>query len=178
MNGLPRCEIPEGALLEKYRYGRNYTDCYQLEIEQSVALGDFIAAFYTTTLFKLERHILRWAVRRPSTDEGAKQLGNGESESFAAWSVEDRNEQEILLTDYMGRTRSWLMCRPTAASVNHRTALWFGSAVVFERDGAASGDQSDILFRVSLPFHRIYSRALLYSASRELRRREFLTTGK
>ncbi len=65
--------------------------------------------FYTTLLFKLERFILKWTVSKSSTDAQARQLSDGEIEQFAAWHVEGRNENEILMCDFGGRTRSWLM---------------------------------------------------------------------
>ena len=71
-----------------------------------------MTAFYTTWLFRLERWILRLAVARPSTDEEAHQLARGEREAFAAWSVEARAPDQLLMCDFTGRTRSWLMVVP------------------------------------------------------------------
>jgi hypothetical protein len=37
-----------------------------------VTLAEYVNAFYTTRVFRLERIILKWAVSRPSTDAQAK----------------------------------------------------------------------------------------------------------
>ena len=49
--------VPEGALLARYR-DLGYTDCFTTEVACRVQLGDFIQAFYTTPLFRLERFVL------------------------------------------------------------------------------------------------------------------------
>ena len=51
-------------------------------------------------------------------------------EKFAAWHVENRSENEILMCDFRGRTRSWLMVAPVSTVSDARTRLYFGSAVV------------------------------------------------
>jgi hypothetical protein len=59
-------------------------------------LAEYIFAFYTTPLFKLERLILKLTVTKPSTDTQARQLANGSGNVFAAWHMENRKENEIL----------------------------------------------------------------------------------
>ncbi|HEX7718658.1 MAG TPA: hypothetical protein VF389_02530, partial [Woeseiaceae bacterium] len=91
-------------------------------------------------------------------------------DSFAAWQVEKRVENQLLLTDYMGNTRSWLMVAPVSSDGAGGTRLYFGSAVVPEVN-AKTGERSlGFLFRALLGFHRIYSVVLLYSARARLRR--------
>jgi hypothetical protein len=60
-------------------------------------------------LFKLERLLLARLVSKSSTDAQAGQLACGTLDSFAAWSVEERREDQLLMCDFPGRTRSWLM---------------------------------------------------------------------
>jgi len=62
----------------------------------------FVEAFYATALFKLERWLLRFLVARPSTDAEAHELARGERYSFAAWSVEARTPDQVLLRDFNG----------------------------------------------------------------------------
>ncbi|MEL7449748.1 MAG: hypothetical protein AAFN78_11095 [Pseudomonadota bacterium] len=154
---------PDGALLQPYRDdGPTYTDCYVATVPGSHSLGAFVTAFYTTWLFRLERLILRWFAGRPSSDSDVAALAAGDATNFAAWTVEARRDEEILLCDMAGRTRSWLMVEPDGAG---KTVLRFGSAVV----PVKSSDSSlGFLVGLLMPFHRVYSRALLSLAARRL----------
>lgn len=153
--------LPPNSLLARYEAEGHYTDCYQVVISRSVALGDFIGAFYCTWLFRLERRILAHFLNRPSTDADVTALAKAETETFAAWQVEARGSDEILLCDMRGATRSWLAVAVSKESGT--TALRFGSAVVM-RDG-----EVPLSYRLLLGFHKLYSRALLALAHRQLR---------
>lgn len=122
-----------------------------------------MTAFYTTWLFRLERWILRLAVARPSTDEEARQLARGEREAFAAWSVEARAPDQLLMCDFTGRTRSWLMVAPAAG-----TRLYFGSVVVPVRDPKTGETGLGPVHGPLIGFHKLYSRLLLGAAARRL----------
>ena len=125
---LPR-PLPDTSLLSRYRLLQGaYTDCYAIEIAGRVSQAEFVEAFYTTWVFKLERTILKWAVAKPSTDAQAALLAQGGLDAFSAWTVEDRSQNQLLLCDLHGRTRSWLMAVP--AESGNGTQLNFGSAVV------------------------------------------------
>lgn len=134
----------------------------------AISHARYVAAFYTTLVFKLERLILKWAVSRPSSDAQAGQLAAGEIDSFAAWRVESRAESQLLLTDLRGRTRSWLMTAPIETRNGAGTRLYFGSAVTpverFRTGKPALGP----VFRALLGFHKIYSQVLLYAAKSRL----------
>lgn len=157
-------ELPADALLAAYRERGAYTDCYIATLPQPLTLAAFVDAFYTTPLFKLERLILALAVKRPSSDFDARQLAVGQRDSFAAWRVEARRADQVLLADMTGRTRSWLMVTPEPGG---GTRLHFGSAVlpVSRGDGAP---RMGLAFRALLGFHKLYARALLWSAWRRL----------
>jgi hypothetical protein len=155
------CPLPEPALLRTYARNGSYTDCFATTVDRDVSLEQYVAAFYTTWVFKLERVILKWAVARPSTDAQAAQLAAGTLADFAAWRVERRAPDQLLLCDFMGRTRSWLMVAPHETG----TRLYFGSAVV-PRAGQASIGPG---FNANLGFHKLYSRVLLHAAARRLR---------
>ena len=159
---IEKCLLPDDALLQKYARAGAYTDCYSTPTSTAVSHTDFVAAFYTTWLFKLERIILRLAVARPSTDAEARQLANGHIDTFAAWYVEERADDQLLMCDFRDRTRSWFMVSGTR--------LYFGSAVVPERDSKSGDGSIDLVFRLLLGFHRLYSRALLHAARSRLRR--------
>lgn len=171
MPAVQACELPPEALLNRYSRTGAFADCYFVDLDRTVSHAEFVEAFYTTAVFKLERLILRLFVSRPSTDAEARQLAQGTRDSFAAWSVEDRAPQQLLLSDYVGRTRSWLMVADAPVSETAGTRLYFGSAVLPKR-GASAG-QTDIgaWFRFLLGFHKLYSRILLRAARSRLARR-------
>lgn len=161
--------FPESAFLQKYNRLGNHTDCYGVEVDFGVSHEEFVSAFYTTWLFKLERWILGWAVNRPSTDSEAIELAQGRRERFAAWDVESRSEHQLLLCDMHGRTRSWLM---TSADVVNAggTRLWFGSAVVPCSPVAGKTASLGFPYSALLGFHKLYSRCLLRAACSKLQR--------
>ena len=168
MAAVETCKLPENALLIRYREDGAYTDCYSTQINQTVTLSDYVEAFYTTRLFKLERAILKWAVSKPSTDEDARSLAEAKVEKFAAWKVEARQDNQILLSDYRGRTRSWLMCTPGGSNGDINTRLYFGSAVVPVAIEQTGGRRMGHAFNAMLLFHNLYSRVLLRSAASRL----------
>lgn len=166
MDSILPCPIPEQALLRRYCDGDSYTDCYTTTVAGHIRQADYVEAFYTTWLFKLERWVLSWLVHRPSTDAQARELAAGTSAGFAAWSVEAREPTQVLLCDLHGRTRSWLM----VAAGRDATQLYFGSAVVPVVDRRSGRKHLGIGFRALLGFHKLYSRLLLSAAVARLRR--------
>lgn len=166
---IERRPVPHSSLLVRHAGAGGYADCYCTEIDGSFSHAEFVEAFYTTPLFKVERLILRLAASRPSTDAEARQLARGGRDQFAAWSVEARDVNQLLLADYSGSTRSWLMTEAADSGGVARTRLYFGSAVLPRRDAAGGRDSLGWLFTALLGFHRMYSRALLAAARRRLR---------
>jgi hypothetical protein len=165
---IERVTLPEHAFLRAYLRDGGYADCYVTEIDQVVSQADFIEAFYTSPVFKLERWLLALLVAKPCTDQQVRELAAGSRERFSAWRVERQDAGQLLLCDFRGRTRSWLMATPVAGSAPARTRLYFGSAVVPARD-ATGGAKLGFAFSVLLGFHKLYSRTLLAAASRRLR---------
>jgi hypothetical protein len=158
--------LPEHALLARYAGNGAYTDCYATDLPGNFSHAEFVAAFYTTWLFKVERAILKWLVARPSTDRQAEELAHGGRHTFAAWSVEASAPNQLLLCDFLGHTRSWLMVEPRHDG--GVTRLYFGSAVVPRDRGADGAPRLGFSFRALLGFHRHYSRALLAAARARL----------
>lgn len=163
-----RSELPAQATLRRYLREGHHADCYVASLDREVAQAEYIEAFYTTPLFKLERAILAAVVRRPSTDAEARALARGERDAFAAWTVEERSDTQLLLSDFMGRTRSWLMAE---ADGRGGTRLHFGSAVVPKLDRGSGRASLGTGFGLMLGFHKLYSRALLAAARNRLRRK-------
>jgi hypothetical protein len=159
--------LPAHALLSRYGGDRGYADCYVATVARRVTQAEYVEAFYTTRLFKLERWILAVLAARPSTDPQAGELARAERDRFAAWTVEDRTADQLLLADALGGTRSWLSSEPQEGG---GTRLFFGSAVVPRRRGGSAKPRMGLLFHALLGFHRLYSRALLRAARQRLER--------
>jgi hypothetical protein len=170
MSSIRACALPEEALLSKYARAGAYTDCYTAEIAKQVSHAAYVEAFYTCTLFKLERLLLAGLVFKPSTDAQARDLASGASGAFAAWRVEERCADQLLMCDFLGRTRSWLMIGPPSGGGTGCTPLYFGTAVMPVRDKVSGRPRMGFAFRSLLAFHKLYSRALLYAARSRLTR--------
>jgi hypothetical protein len=170
MTGIQPGELPQSALLNKYKREGAYTDCYFMDVPRAISQAEYVEAFYTTGVFKVERMVLSLLASKPSTDLQAKQLAVGEIGNFAAWSVEDRTQDQLLLCDFLGRTRSWLMSAVDESGNLNNTRLYFGSAVVPNVDPASGQKSLGFAFHALLGFHRLYSRALLGSACNRLLR--------
>jgi hypothetical protein len=162
-------ELPDNALLRRYLERGAYADCYFIEVGRLVTLAEYVEAFYTTSLFKLERVLLSGFLSMPSTDAQARELGAGALDKFAAWSVEAREASQILLGDFRGRTCSWLMVVPGCKEGT--TRLYFGSAVVPAFDRKSGKWKMGSAFRALLGFHKLYSRMLLRAAAGRLESR-------
>ncbi len=170
MSSIRACVLPEEALLSKYARAGAYTDCYTAEIARPVSHAAYVEAFYTCRLFKFERFLLTWLVFKPSTDAQARELASGASDSFAAWRVEERSANQLLVCDFLGRTRSWFMIGPPSTGGTARTRLYFGTAVMPVRDKVSGQARMGFAFKSLLAFHKLYSRGLLYAARSRLTR--------
>lgn len=159
---------PDSSLLLELKNAGAFTDCYALEIPIPVSQAQFAEAFYTSSLFKAERFILKIFASKPSTDQDARDLAQGAKDSFAVWRVAQRRPSQLLLTDQTGRTSSWLMAVPDPTCPGAKTKLFFGSAVI-GRSNAKTGKQDfSFVFHALLGLHDIYSRRLLQAAASKL----------
>ena len=170
MSSIRSQALPPDALLARYAHAGAFTDCYATEIAGSFSQAEYVEAFYTTAVFRLERQLLAWFVASPSSAAQARQLATGELDSFAAWRVEERSADQLLVTDFAGRTRSWLMVVSNPVGGTPTTRLYFGSAVVPIVSAASGRPTMGVVFRALLGFHRIYSRVLLGAARSRLAR--------
>ncbi len=158
--------LNKDALLARYATTEDgtalnhYTDCFVTRVSPAIDLTTFVRAFYTTPLFRSERLILRLLGMR-SSDADIDALLAGRQQHFAAWTLEERTDDQLLMCDVNARTRSWFRVAPDESG----TTLYFGSAVI------ASGETLPGSYRALLPMHRLYSRQLLRAAARRLERR-------
>lgn len=164
MFSIKKQPVPANTMLNKYLVNGAYTDCYVTEISGPVSFPEFVFSFYTTPLFKIERLILKLTVSKPSTDVQTRQLADSEINRFAAWHVENRSENEMLMCDFRGRTRSWLMVAPVNTAGRSRTRLYFGSVVVPILNSKTRKPSLGFGVQALLGFHKVYSVLLLSSA--------------
>ncbi|MFM5929566.1 MAG: hypothetical protein ACKOPQ_01520 [Novosphingobium sp.] len=157
--------LPEGALLARHVGAGNYTDCLCAEVAGDVPFARFVEAFYSAKTFAPERFVLAALLGKRSTVEDIRALAEGRSDDFAAWTVEDRAERQLLLCDFQQATRSWLMVEPLAGG---GTRLLFGTAVVLSGQSGARKGMGRALFWSLLWFHKAYARLLLWGAVRHL----------
>ena len=160
--------LPAAALLQTYARRDDYVDCFVTQTAGNVPLARFVEAFYTTWLFRMERAILTLAAM-PATDLQAQAVATGSGSTFAAWRVEARAEDQLLLCDVTARTRSWFMVTPPARGGADRTLLYFGSAITAAPDPRTGKATIGVLYRSLVGVHKVYSRALLKTAAQRLR---------
>lgn len=157
-------KLPNEAMLQRYQRDGSYTDCYYMDLPRHISMTEYVASFYTTTLFKVERGILTLVARKHATDEDALRLGQGHASDFSIWRVEDRSNNQLLLCDALWRTRSWLMVEPHASF----TRLYFGSAVMPQSKSANGKTSFGFAFYALHTFHHLYTKALMRAAQARL----------
>jgi hypothetical protein len=160
--------VPDDALLRTYQGGRRPEcwaksgDCFAITVDRSVTLAEFVFAFYTSPVFRIERQILRIFAGAPSLDSDALQLAEGTVSSFAIWRLGERTETQLLMCDRYERTRFWFRVVRLDAG---KTLLQFGSAVASGDEMAQSKLRGSFL-QLLLRLHVIYSHILLHAAKR------------
>ncbi|PCJ47627.1 MAG: hypothetical protein COA74_10845 [Gammaproteobacteria bacterium] len=165
MLSVKQGKLPEESLLDFYTE-KGHTDCYFTDVNYHLSFDQFVTAFYTTRLFRLERLILKLLVNKPSSDQQITELLEGKSNLFAAWSMEKRVHNQLLMCDFQKRTRSWFQIKSIDNSI---TRLYFGSAVVERTKGVKVNKPNlGVVFKAMLGFHKLYSILLLYSAKKRL----------
>ncbi|MCW8876556.1 MAG: hypothetical protein OQK04_18665 [Kangiellaceae bacterium] len=168
MKHIKACPNPQNSLIEQYELPGSYTDCFTTTLDLEVSHQQFVEAFYTSWLFKLERWFLTFTVLKPSSDEQARELALGQINKFSAWRVENRAEDQILMCDFQGKTRSFLMVESPklkdSTNGKVKTYLYFGTAIVPTAKSRAGKPQLSLFFKGLLLIHRTYAKALLKAA--------------
>jgi hypothetical protein len=161
--------VPEDSLLRTYRGGprpeswRESGDCFTVTVDRATDLAEFVFAFYTSPVFRIERLILCLLAGAPSTDAEALRLAEGSGASFAIWRVGERTATQLLMCDRYERTRSWFKVVPIDEG---HTSLQFGSAVASRGSQETESRWRGYLFKRLLRFHVVYSQILLNAAKR------------
>jgi len=171
MLSIRREPVPDDALLRTYRGGRHperwetYLDCFSIDVGCDISLGDFVYAFYTSPVFRLERLILRAVIGAHSTDADARAVADGAGAIFAVWTVGERTATQLLMCDRYEATRSWFRVVPQK---DGRTKLQFGSGVAARSSAESHPRRLGVAARLMLGFHVLYSKVLLGAASRRV----------
>lgn len=55
MLSIQASPLPDYALLSAYKRNGAFTDCYAVDVSGTISQEQYVAAFYTTAVFKLER---------------------------------------------------------------------------------------------------------------------------
>jgi hypothetical protein len=166
--------VPEDSLLNTYGGGSRperwvgQGDCFAVAVGQPVSLSDFVYAFYTSPVFRIERAILRILAGAPSTDAEARGVADGSGSAFAIWRVGERTTTQLLVCDRFEKTRSWFQVAPMDGG---GTLLRFGSAVAASRNRETGALSVGRHFRWLRGFHVLYSRVLLRAARRRVTRK-------
>jgi hypothetical protein len=161
--------VPHDSLLRTYRGGarpdcwRGRGDCFAVSVDRVVSLAEFVFAFYTSPIFRIERLLLGIFAGAPSTDTEARLLAEGSGMSFAIWRVGERTATQLLMCDRYERTRSWFGVVPLS---DRSTLLQFGSAVASMNGPRTATTARGTLFQLLLKFHVVYSQVLLHAAKR------------
>lgn len=172
-NRVIETALAEDTLLARYNPDANprlavgYADCFNLEIDREISFDEYVLAFYTSRIFKLERWLLGVLLRATATDDDARQLASGAAQAYSFWTVEARQANQLLMCDKSGSTRSWLMT--SNAADTDATMLHFGSAVIAKKNRRGEMSLGPV-FHALLWFHKGYSKVLLKSAARRLAR--------
>ena len=172
MFSITQQAVPDDALLRTYQGGlrpecwREPGDCFAVSVAHVVSLAEFVFAFYTSPVFRVERLVLGLLAGAPSTDTEARCLAEGSGTSFAVWRVGERTAMQLLMCDRYERTRSWFRVVP----LNDETLLQFGSAVASRKGDRPAIRKPRSLFRLLLKFHVMYSQVLLHAAKRGVMR--------
>jgi hypothetical protein len=174
MRGMPieQQAVPSDSLLKTYRGGARpehwglQGDCFAVVVDAPITLSDFVFAFYTSPVFRVERGILRFLAGASSTDAGARGVAEGSGTTFAIWRVGERTATQLLMCDRYEKTRSWFQVVPMEGGV--ATVLRFGSAVSSSRHRETGTLSMGRWFQWLVGFHVLYSRILLSSARRRV----------
>jgi hypothetical protein len=173
MFSITQGAVPDAALLRRYQGGlrpecwRESGDCFMVSVHRVVSLAEFVFAFYTSPVFRVERLILDLLAGAPSTDTEARSLAEGSGTSFAIWRVGERTTTQLLMCDRYERTRSWFRVVPLD---DGKTLLQFGSAVASRIGTRTATRARGSWFRLLLKFHVVYSQILLHASKRAVMR--------
>jgi hypothetical protein len=173
MFSITQESAPVDSLLKTFRGGArperwgHQGDCFSITVSRPVSLAEFVRAFYSSPVFRIERLLLRLLAGSPSSDVQVRAVAEGAGDSLAVWRVGARTETQLLMCDRFERTRSWFRVIPQGPN---ETRLQYGSAVASRRHPETGALVMGDGFRLLMRFHVLYSQILLNAAKRRLQR--------
>ena len=166
MISVRKSKTPDAALTQAYVGTRGTrVDCYVAQAKGDVTLEKFVGSFYRGKLFGFERWLIGRVVGHASSEMQLENLLGGKGAKFSAWTQIQRNDAQLIMQDYQGRTCSWFMVEKNADG----TALYFGSIIQPTEHLKHGEGLSKPIFTLLLPLHGLYSRLLLSQAARQFR---------
>ena len=160
---------PETSLLAQRRGEDWYRDAFRACVPGHVTLGTFVTEFFAGPAFLPERMALHLIGRGAGAAEIAA-LAEGTATRFAAWEMEAREADQLLMHDFLDRTCCWLavshegdasdLGAPHNAGEREQRFLWFGTGL---------RNPGGPFARWLKQPHRAYARWLLAGAARRLR---------
>lgn len=100
MNPALPANPPDSSLLLGLERRGAFTDCYALEIPMPASQAQFVEAFYTSSLFRAERFILKVLASETSTDQDARDLAQGTTKLFFGSAVIGRSNAKTGKQDF------------------------------------------------------------------------------
>ena len=76
-DSIRACPLPPEALLARYSGTGGYADCYTTPLERAVSHAEFVEAFYTGGVFKVERLLLKLFLSKPSKGLPVRRFARG-----------------------------------------------------------------------------------------------------
>ncbi|MTI09151.1 hypothetical protein [Curvivirga aplysinae] len=168
MTEVKETAIPLNSFMNFYHESPgHHADAFVGQIDGIVTLEDYILAFFDSPIFRIERSILSLFLLRRIKQSEIKELASGRSQQFALWKTKKRNEEELLLEVGDSQIRTWFH---TEQEQSNKTKLYFGSAIVPDTTSKNAKEGIGFTFRFFMGFHKLYSRILLQSALKKLKR--------
>ena len=159
-------DIPSPSLVDThYSKSSERIDCYRIFVENSTNLESFVGCFYRGRLFRIERALISLVTGHKSSHAQLDELLSKKTKIFSAWTECQRNENQLIMCDYQGRTCSWFMVEPH----KNGTYLYFGTVLKRTNYFPRFEWLSKPIFTLLLPVHGLYSRLLLSAAARNRR---------
>lgn len=156
-----KVDPPDYSFLLELKDKGHVVDCFTQNSAQRLELETLIFSFYKCLAFSFEKFALR-CIGKNCSDPQLRAIVTGTEQSFAAWTVAQRNETQILLRDFMGVTHSWLY----VADEGDTSKIYFGTAITLNGRPMNSHASLPLWIKLLVPLHELYSRALLWSALR------------
>ena len=159
--------LPKSAFLNDYEHRAGvYTDCFQTELPQRRHSRELHQRIFQHMALSHRTHDPQHSREKASLRRRYRAIGARHvKHNVRLAGFERRDADQILLEVPQTPIRTWLM----RSSEGEKTQLYFGSAILPDAVDRNGNAKMPFLFHALLGFHKLYARALLFSAKRALR---------